>query len=129
MIAATTTSRRRRPNSWTSWRRRRLAKVERNTLLAIFWALGCEEHAVENDDEESTRVAGESARKLAREYLGEIEGDDWCKIKHYGLSYVNAVEQIGKKMRRGEDWSHLADHRDIISSKVNDLVEEILGEE
>ena len=50
-----------------------MAKVERNTLLAIFWALGCEEHAIEDDDEENARIAGESARKLVREYLGGDE--------------------------------------------------------
>jgi len=106
-----------------------LAKVERNTLLAIFWALGCEEHAVENDDEGNARIAGESARKLAREYLGEMSDAEWCELKHYGLSYVNTTEQIGKKMRRGEDWSHLAEHRDAISVRINGLVEEILKEE
>ena len=78
-----------------------MAKVERNTLLAIFWALGCEEHAIEDDDEENARIAGESARKLVREYLGEMSDAEWCELKHYGLSYVNTAEQIGKKMRRG----------------------------
>jgi len=105
-----------------------LAEVERNTILAIFWALGCEEHAIETDDEENARTAGESARKLVRDYLGEIEDDDWCKLKHYGLSYVNTVEQIGKKMRKGEDWTHLEYHKDVMSTRINDLVEGILKE-
>lgn len=110
-----------------------MPSIERSTVLSILWDVGVEGHAVEkNVDEKSVRKSGSDARILAKKYFGEFSETTWCKFKHAGLAYINAKEQISKRIRREEDYSELKDFIDSKAQQVNNYANEMMqykGEE
>lgn len=104
-----------------------MVDIERSTVLSILWDVGIEGHAVEEEvDEKSIRKSGSDARKLAKEYFGDFSEILWCKLKHTGLAYINAKEQISKRIRRGEEYQELKEFMDSKAEQVNHYAEKML---